>query len=302
MLKKIITAMMALALATAALAQTTTKSKDVVAFENIEINSDFEVVFHQAEFYRVDWTFDTILADVVGVHVSGNTLHVSLNKKGMSSELKKTYRGRNAPKPVLKVSIYAPSFSHLTLSENAVFDAMGNRIKTGIFELSATDKARVSNLSVEADRASVVLDKDAKVNLTVKAGKIDVQAGKSSSLDMLQNSGALNISTSGSASVTISGQTEDIVSAMQNASRLSVSGSAVTVRHDGKGSSEADLLNLPLSNAEVKMSYSSKLYLSVSDGLKVDLKGGCSVIYNGNPDITVVNILASTLAHYTGKK
>lgn len=302
MLKKIITAMMALALATAALAQTTTKSKDVVAFENIEINSDFEVVFHQAEFYRVDWTFDTILADVVGVHVSGNTLHVSLNKKGMSSELKKTYRGRNAPKPVLKVSIYAPSFSHLTLSENAVFDAMGNRIKTGIFELSATDKARVSNLSVEADRASVVLDKDAKVNLTVKAGKIDVQAGKSSSLDMLQNSGALNISTSGSASVTISGQTEDIVSSMQNASRLSVSGSAVTVRHNGKGSSEADLLNLPLSNADVTMANSSKLYLSVSDGLKVDLKGGCSVFYNGNPDITVVNILASTLSHYTGKK
>ena len=302
MMKKAMILMTVLALSLTAGAQTTTKSKDLVAFDNIEISSDFEVTYHQADFYRVDWTFDTILNDVITVHVSGNTLHVSMNKKGMSSELKKTYKGRNAPKPILKVSIYAPYFSNLTLSGNAVFDAMGNRISTGIFQLTLTDKARVSNLSVEADRATISMDKDGKANLTVNAGRIDIQASKSAALDLIQNSGALNISTSGSASVTVSGQTEDIVTVCQNSSKISVSGNADTLRHDGKGSCEVDMLNVPLISAETTMANSSKLYLSVTDSLKVDLKGGCSVYFSGDPVISVVNIASSTLMRYSGKK
>ena len=301
MLRKALILTAALLLSVATWAQTTTKSNDVVAFDNIEISSDFEVTFHQAEFYRVDWTFDTILNDVVGVYVSGNTLHISFNKKGMSSELKKTYKGRNAPKPILKASIYAPSFSHLTLSENAVFDAMGNKIKTGVFQLTVTDKARLSNLSVEADRATLNLDKDASANLTVNAGKLDIQAGKSSKLDLLQNTGALNVSASGSAAVTVSGQTGDIVTATQNSAKVSISGTGDTLRHDGKNGSEVDLLNVPLKSAEVVMN-GSKLYLSVSDVLKVDLKGGGSVFFSGDPKFNVVGIQSSTLARYSGKK
>lgn len=302
MVKKTIALMSALALSLAAWAQTTTKSNDVVAFDNIEINSDFEVTFHQAEFYRVDYTFDTLLSDVVSVHVSGNTLYVSFNKKGMSSELKKTYKGRNASKPILKVSVYAPNFSNLTLSENAVFDAMGNRIRADVFQLTATDKARVNNLSVEAERAVLTLEKDAKAGMTVNAAQIEVHAGKASALEMLQYSDALTITTTGSASVTVSGETGDIVSNTQNSSKVTVSGFAESIRHDGKGSSEADLLNVPIKTAEAVMANSSKLYLSVSDLLKVDLKGGSSVIFNGNPEIDVVNIISSTLMHYSGKK
>lgn len=302
MLKRILILTAALAMAFAAAAQTTTKSEDLVAFDSIEISNDFEVTFHQADFYRVDWTYDTILNDVVGVSVSGKTLHISLNKKGMSSELKKTYRGRNAPKPILKATVYAPSFSNLTLSENAVFNAADNRIETDVFQLSVTDKAQVSRLSVGADRAVITMDKDGKAALTLAAGQIDIRTARSSALDLKQTSGTLNISTANTSVVTVSGDTEAMATTTQNSSKVTVSGTASTLRHDGKGSSEVDVLNAPVQSAEVTMANSGKLYLSVSDTLRVDLKGGSSVYFSGEPQISVVNIVSSTLTRYTGKK
>ena len=302
MLKRILFLTAALAMAFAAAAQTTTKSEDLVAFDSIEISNDFEVTFHQADFYRVDWTYDTILNDVVGVSVSGKTLHISLNKKGMSSELKKTYRGRNAPKPILKATVYAPSFSNLTLSENAVFNAADNRIETDVFQLSVTDKAQVSRLSVGADRAVITLDKDGKAALTLAAGQIDIRTARSSALDLKQTSGTLNISAANTSVVTVSGDTEAMATTTQNSSKVTVSGTASTLRHDGKGSSEVDVLNAPVQSAEVTMANSGKLYLSVSDTLRVDLKGGSSVYFSGEPQISVVNIVSSTLTRYTGKK
>lgn len=302
MLKRILILTAAMAMAFAAAAQTTTKSEDLVAFDSIEISNDFEVTFHQADFYRVDWTYDTILNDVVGVSVSGKTLHISLNKKGMSSELKKTYRGRNAPKPILKATVYAPSFSNLTLSENAVFNAADNRIETDVFQLSVTDKAQVSRLSVGADRAVITMDKDGKAALTLAAGQIDIRTARSSALDLKQTSGTLNISAANTSVVTVSGDTEAMATTTQNSSKVTVSGTASTLRHDGKGSSEVDVLNAPVQSAEVTMANSGKLYLSVSDTLRVDLKGGSSVYFSGEPQISVVNIVSSTLTRYTGKK
>ena len=302
MLNKTFALLAALVLSSAAWAQTTTKSNDFVSFDNIEVNNDFEVTFHKADFYRVDWTFDTILSDVVGVHVSGRTLHISLNKKGMSSELKKTYKGRNAPKPILKVTVYAPHFSGLTLSENAVFEAAGNRISTGTFQMTLSDKARVNNLVVDADRATIDLEKGGNASLTVNAGQVTVKTDKSSSLNLLQTSESLSVSTAGSSSVTVSGQTESLITSCQNSSKISVSGKAQSVLHNGKGSSETDLLNLPLKTADVTMANSSKLFLSVSESLRVDLKGGSTVTFSGEPRIDVVNIVSSSLLRYTGKK
>lgn len=301
MMKKMITLLTVMALSLTALAQTTTKSNDLVAFENIEINNDFEVIFHQADFYRVDWTIDTILKDVVSVYVSGKTLYVNFNKKGMSSELKKAYKGRNAPTPILKVSIYAPSFNTLTMTENAVFDAMGNKMTTGVFTLNLSDKARVSNFTVEANQATLVLEKDSQAALTLDARKIDIKASKSAVLDLMQTSEGMNITASGSAAVTISGRSEKITTSTQNSSKVAISGTAESLKHDGKGNSEVDMVNVPLKRAEVTMN-SGKINLSVSDQMNIDLKGGASVYYNGSPSFDTINIVSSTLTRYTGKK
>ena len=80
-----------------------------------------------------------------------------------------------------------------------------------------------------------------------------------------------------------------------------MTGSAESLRHEGRNSAEVDVVNVPVKTADVVMS-GGKLYVNASDKLKVDLKGGASVQFNGSPEIDVVNIQSSSLMHYTGTK
>lgn len=300
-MKKMFAALAAVSLCLAAGAQTTTKTNDFVSFDRIEVASDFEVTFNVSDTYKVNWTYDTILADLVSVFVTGKTLYIDFNKKGMSSELKKTYKGRNAPKMVLKVAVYAPYFSELTLSDNASFEGLGNRFETESFSVSATGKSKVANLIVAARKASVEAVKEGQVNLTLEAPEVSVKTDNKAVVDLVQSSESLSVNAAGSSSVTLTGNTTDLLTASQNSAKVLMTGTAETLRHDGRGSSEVDLIGVPLKTADVVMS-NGKLYVNATDELKVDLKSGANVSFSGDPKIGVVNISSSSLMHYTGVK
>lgn len=290
------------ALVAQAQSQTTTKTNDFVSFDNIEVSDDFEVTYQVSDAYKVVWTYDTVLSDLISVYVTGQTLYVDFNRKGMSSELKKTYTGRKAPKPVLKATVYAPFFSGLTLNDNAVFNGNGGHIDPARFTLVMTGKTKLSDLIVDADVCSVTAGKDANATLTVNAEEISIKTEKSALVNMVLQSDRLNIDASGSSAISLTGDTGDIVSTSQNSAKVSMNGSAETIRHDGKGTSELDLISAPLQTADLVMANASKIYVNVYDTLKVDLKGNSSVIFDGKPQIEVVNIISSTLMHYTGSK
>ncbi|MBR1406195.1 MAG: DUF2807 domain-containing protein [Bacteroidales bacterium] len=298
---KWIAALAACSLALAAEAQTTTKTNDFVSFDRIEVASDFEVTFNVSDTYKVNWTYDTILADLVSVFVTGKTLYIDFNKKGMSSELKKTYKGRNAPKMVLKVAVYAPYFSELSLTDNATFEGLGNRFETDAFTVSVSGKAKVANLSVAARKASVEALKDGKVTLTLDAAEVDVRTDNKAAVELVQSSDQLSVTAAGSSNVSLTGNTTDLATNTQNSAKVQMTGTAESLRHEGRGSSEVDLIAAPVKAAEVIMS-GSKLYVNVSDELKVDLKSGANVSFSGDPKIGVVNISSSSLMHYTGAK
>ena len=281
--------------------KTTTKTNDFVSFDRIEVSNDFEVTFRTSDNYQVAWTTDTILSDLISVFVTGKTLYISFNQKGMSSELKKTYKGRNAPKPVFKVTVYAPSVSEITLADNVVFDGQGSTVESEQFTLSVGGKAKLSNLTVHAHAASVAAAKDGKITMTLNADEIGLKAEKSAEVNLLQDSDKLAVDASGSASVTLSGATLELSTVCQNSAKVSMTGSAESLRHEGRNSAEVDVVNVPVKTADVVMS-GGKLYVNASDKLKVDLKGGASVQFNGSPEIDVVNIQSSSLMHYTGTK
>lgn len=305
MFQKMLAAAAALMLTLTAMAQTTakttTKTNDFVSFERIEISGDFEVTFHHSDTYKVVWTTDTVLGDLVSVFVTGKTLFISFNQKGMSSELKKTYRGRKAPKPVFKADIYAPDFSEVSLSDNVVFDGTGSAIEFSNFKLELTGKAQLINLVVSAHTASLSLAKDAKVSMTLNSDEINVKAEKSAEVELIQDSDRLVVEASGSASVTLTGDTLDLITVTQNSATVTMTGSAETLRHEGKNSSEVDVVSMAIRSADVVMS-GGKLYVNANDKLKVELKGGASVWFNGSPEFDIVNIQSSSLLHYTGSK
>ena len=114
-----------IAFSLAAFAQTESQHLEFEGFDAVVIEDEFDVTFRESRNYMVDYTVDAALENnrLVEIYARGNTLYISLNRKGMSSDLKKQYRGRNAGKAVLKAVIYAPSISSLTVRGKAVFDA-----------------------------------------------------------------------------------------------------------------------------------------------------------------------------------
>ena len=298
-IKRMLAAVAACGFALMAQAQTTTKTNDFVSFDRIEVASDFEVTYHVSDSYKVNWTFDTILSDLVSVFVTGKTLYIDFNRKGMSSELKKTYRGRNAPKMVLRVAVYAPFVQVLSLQDNATFEGGGNRFETNVFSVSVTGKSKVSNLIVGANEVSVEATKDGNVSMTAEAGEVSLKTDNKAVVNLIQDSDKLTVNAAGSSSVILTGSTLDMVTNVQNSTKVQMTSSAETLRHSGKGSAEVDLISVPLKTAEVTMT-GGKLNVNASDLLKVDLKSGADVYFSGDPKIEVVNISSATLMHYTG--
>lgn len=302
-MKKILSILTVLALAIAVRAQEiTTRTNDFVTFDRIEASGDFEILYYVSDRYRVDWTHDTVLGSLVEVNVKDGTLYLSFNEKGMSSELKKTYKGRNARRPLLRATVYAPRLSGVTLTDNAVFNGTGETVETGTFRIDLSGKAQFKNVKLHAEKVSLQATRDARADLQATASQIDVTTDKSASVSLSQESDELTLSTAGASSVTVSGKTTDLVTSTQNSSKITLSGTVDSVRHDGKGSSEVDLLGAPMTAAEAVMSGPCKLYLSVSTLLKVDLKSGSAVYFTGDPRLDVVDIASSSLLHYDGKK
>lgn len=302
-MKKIIAFLTVLVMTVTVRAQeTTSRTNDFVTFDQIEASGDFEIMYYVSDRYRVDWTFDTVLGSLVEVTVKNGILYLTFNEKGMSSELKKTYKGRNARRPLLRATVYAPRISTVTLADNAAFNGAGEVVETGFFRLNMSGKAQFKNMKIHTEKFSLEATRDARADLQVTASQIDIQADKAAIVNLSQESDELSIHTAGTSSITVTGKTTDLLTSAQNSSKITLSGTVDSVRHDGKGSSEMDLLGAPMTAAEAVMSGPCKLYLSVSDLLKVDLKSGSAVYYEGDPRIEVVGIASSSLQHYDGKK
>ena len=153
-----------IAFSLAAFAQTESQHLEFEGFDAVVIEDEFDVTFRESRNYMVDYTVDAALENnrLVEIYARGNTLYISLNRKGMSSDLKKQYRGRNAGKAVLKAVIYAPSISSLTVRGKAVFDAAGTEFIGKSMALTVSDNAKVSGITINTEELTVDLSKAAE--------------------------------------------------------------------------------------------------------------------------------------------
>lgn len=277
-------------------AKTVTKTTDFSDFTAVNASYDFDISLRSGGSHRVDYTVDDILQDYVEVYVKNKTLYVSFNKKAMTKEVKKYYKGKDAPTPVLKVIIYAPYLEEIQLSENVSLDAAGTVFNFNNFSLIAKDKSKVTNLNVNSNnKLSVEATNDADVTVDYTANEVNVKATKSAVLNIDQTSKTLNIVADGSSTMNMSGDAETINVDNAGKAKLNfVSGTAQRLYTAGKGSSEIDALGYTLNEAYLVMK-DSKISVSPNNILKLDLKSGAEVQYAGDPALVIVGIEKSTL-------
>lgn len=281
-------------------AQTTTQTQDFSAFKSVDISSGFSVKFEKSDNYSATWTVNKDLNELVQVYVKGGTLYASFLKKGMSPELKKTYKGKNGPAIVLNITVSAPSLSEVNFGDDVTADCSGLPADQDYFTLKTTSNSVVSNLDVESDEFVADMDKKSVATVNCTARSLQLKTGNSSELNISvpDSSETVQFDLGGSSTVNFTGNTEKAVMNMSGSSTLNIKGEANSIEVNSLGSSEINANDFPVYEAYVTMQNSSKLYVNASETLQVDLKGNSHVVFQNDPEVKIVEILSSSLTRW----
>lgn len=292
--------------------------------KEIPVSQDFNAIFAQGDFevtlakgtYGVRLTVDKELAPYVEVYVKARTLHFRYNEKEVPKEVKKLYKGKNAPKPVFRTVVHVPEIESISLEDNASLTGTGDFVATR-FSLDLTGKSQVKGLTVSAVSAKVTMKKSAQAflslrtdngvevnmegsanaKLTVSGKEFAVNAAGSSIVSASGDTGSLNVSTGGSAqaSLSVQGVSKAIINA-ENSSKVVLSGTGERLTVRGNKSANVDAGSFPVRDVEADLAHTAQVMVNLSGTLDVTLVGGSALYYTGSPEFKIRKIVKSTLA------
>lgn len=289
-------------------------------FDTIDVENDFEVTLVKGS-YAIALTVDSALDPYVRAYVKGKTLYIGVDEKAVPKDVKKMYKGKNAPEKILRAVVYAPQLNEISLKDNSTMIGT-EEFATDRFSLFVGDKAILKSLNIYSTQATITMKKNASAIIALRSsGDVQIEAGNNSNL---QINGLeckdLKISTSNSAQITASGNThniavvsdgssvtsvttntEKVYITASGSSKVNVTGTASLLSVKGSRSCVVNTINLPVNEAECEMN-NGTLNLSVAKKLSVNLSGGGEVYFSGQPEIILKDkIVKSTLAPYQSK-
>lgn len=293
------------------------KTIPVGEFSGLEVADDFEVTLSNGP-CEARVTVDKVLSPYVQVYVRGKVLHITYDSKAVPKDVRKLYKGRNAPKPVFRANISIPELSSLFLGENAVLtcgDVLECKLTT---DIDIQDKAQLKNLSIKANAVNVNMKKQAQAALsidavnkaelktegnanlraTVNAHDVIVAAAGTSEIAITSNGETATVSGSGGSKTVITFEGEKAVITLGGSSSISLSGKGEALSIHGEKSANLEAGAFDSKNAVVDLNGSVKANITVSESLDANLVGGSTLYYTGDPVFKIGKIVRSTLAPY----
>ena len=282
-----------IASASFAFAQTRTVEHEYSPFDGIVASNGFKVTIAQSDKYAAKLTVDDVLESYVQCYVKANVLYLGLDDKNIPKEVKKMYKGKDAPEPTLSAIVYIPILNSLTLNDNSQFFNTGT-LSAENFSLFLNGSTAINNLNVIAKTAVLSVAKNAKLtNANVRTeGNIAVAGDGKGFMTLEYAAENLDVNTTGSADLAINGNAEKVTVNSANSAKTLVSGDAKSLEVTGKGTVDAsglkvDDAKLNINGATVKVDAGKKLEL--------DLGKGSDVEYAGDPDVKIVKIQNSSV-------
>lgn len=296
------------------------KTCTVQPFYAVSAEDSFEVTLQEGP-CSVKLSTDEALQPYITVSVRDSILYIDYDEKAVPSDIKRVYRGINAPTPILRATVWAPALGGIRGRQNAVIKGNGTVFSDGM-ELYLSDKAAVRDLKLDTPHAKVRMDKNSTAILDIQAEtqlelslegnsqlKLDYKAhnllmhqtgystaflkGESATATYTvdgatrcrdQHKGnVLVVNAGGSADVSLSGQTGDLTLNLDRSARL-------------------DALEMQVTRAKADLGGRSTANVNVEEFLSVNLTGGSTLYYKGVPAFQVGKIVKSTLMAYEEKE
>ena len=304
-----------LAFGAAASAQTLERVNEYAEIAGVNVmDGPFEVSLVHADKYSVKLVTDAVISEFVSSTLRDKTVYISYDSKNVPKEVKKLYKGRKNPDPVLQVIIYAPEIQELALSDKCTFTA-AEQVIASRFDLNLADNASVKSLRLKADnvglslrkKSSAVLDLIVPGSLTISSegssnvrssgvyGSVSVMSAGSSTVSVEGDCDELSVRSEGSSQVNVSTKTGKASVDVNNTSKTGISGSASELVITGRNNATADVRNLDIPAVTVTLN-SATAHVGAKKQLTLELTGGAEVFYEGEPQFIIKKIVKSTLA------
>lgn len=278
-------------------------SHDFSSFDSIDIDYDFNVnVVKTNKEYSASVTVDDILVEYVQMYVKSHTLHITLDKKSLPSDIKKLYKGRKSESPTLNATVYmASDLSGVKMSGASTLSVQDD-IECKDFEASIDENATINRLHVDASSFTISSDRKAAANLVVYADDIKIKSTGNSTININQDSQKFEVDASGNSSIDAEGESLETVLTTTASSKVTVKGKTDNLLVKGEGLSNVDAINLQTGDCSVELSGNCKVTEAAKNSLHINMKGNSTLIFDGEPVIDIINVKSSSISRYEASK
>ena len=300
-------------------AQTLERTGEFSSFDAINVTGPFEVNFIPSDKYTVKFVVEAVLADYVVFTQRENVIYVSYAEKDVPKEVKKIFKGRKNPDPTLQMTVYAPRLSEIVLYGTSVLNVDAEMTGDKL-DVSLADKAKVAALRARAEnvginlknKASVTMNLDvpgslaiwteggSNARITGKFGSVSTVSAGSSTIAVEGESEEVAVKSDGTSQVSVKSKTGKVRIESGNSSKVSLEGSATDLEILGKNNAVTDVRKMEVDAVTLTLN-SSTAHVGAKKKLVLELTGGAEVFYEGDPEMSIVKIVKSTLAP-TGTK
>ena len=304
-MKKLLSTILCLAAVSCVLskAQTSQYSVNVEPFTGVDISGSFEVSILRGSEYRVLVTVLEPYRDYVECYVGAGILNLTLDEKKVPAEIRRQFRGRNTPDPVYSAVIYVPELlQNVRLSDKAVLHDSEDVFDKARINISMEGSSNIRSLKLSSLVFSLDMRGKSSAELDVTCRESEVNLANSTNLKIEEASESSYYTIQGSSKTTAEVNTRSFRLSSKSNCSITVSGVSQTAVFDMSGTSEADASRFEVNDASVTMSSVCKLSVAASDNLKVNLNGGPSLFFAGNPVIEIDNIRSATMSRLPGRQ
>ena len=274
---------------------------DIPAFSCIELGGDFALDIRYGKQYKVQLSVEELFADYVLSSVMDSTLTVTLDDRRVPAEVRRQFRGKDAP--IFRVNVTMPeSLRSVKLGGRSILLSADDLVvDPDAFELRVTDNAKVASLAFGSGRVALTLDKKADVDMSVTCDSLSVSLAGTADLDLTHHTKVTAIEVAGSSTLAVKGETGLLKLDSRGFSKSILNGEAPVVRYKLANSTQVNATLLEAERAFVEMSGLGSLTQAATEDLSVDLSGGATVYFLNDPAIHVIYLKNASLIPYDRK-
>ncbi|MBR4809385.1 MAG: DUF2807 domain-containing protein [Bacteroidales bacterium] len=303
-MKKLLTTILAFAALGCGMlsAQAVQYSLDLAPFTTVEVSGPFEVSLVRGQQYRALISVLEPFKDYVVCSVSGGVLSIDLDERKVPMEVRRQFRGKGTPDPVYSAIVYVPDLIQaVNLSGKAVL-----RDTEDLFDKSRTvftlnDQASVKSLYLSSLIFQLEMRGKSTADLTVSCRQTFVNVFGSSSLIMDEQTAESEYTLAGSAKARVKSKTTAFSVVAKANSSMTLVGTGDGANYELSGTSEIDASLFEVSDADVRMTSVTRLSVAAANVLKVNLNGGSTLQFSGEPSVCIDNIRSASMTRIQGR-